>query len=312
MSSLSELIGWLKAVGDFRRELDIPNEDVTTESRNVDQNLLLNLSEVQIGSEWQSIKLSLSDDDYFDGYVREKEGKKECDGIKVQIRNGLAAIKTTGFWLDGCLEGEAREETPFEPGWTQPLYRRGVLHGIKRSFGISGKLMLIVSYHNGQPQGPLWKGQIGGGYLIGTPDKDDTLCVTGENSLYLFPDLKTAIVGDFRKDRLLSGHMADVIDVLFECGMALPVVRHREGGRVIYRDVSTNKCISTLPLTPDEWEATRVRVSQSALGLNAGEGLFAVQNFLPGDFLALFNGVRLQSSKEDDLTDYKIRLNVRS
>jgi len=44
-------------------------------------------------------------------------------------------------------------------------------------------------------------------------------------------------------------------------------------------------------------------------GASAGEGLFSRRDFRADDVLALFTGVRLQSSREDEASEYKIRLN---
>ena len=44
---------------------------------------------------------------------------------------------------------------------------------------------------------------------------------------------------------------------------------------------------------------------------NSGQGLFAKGSLAAGDIVALFNGVRLKSSRdsEGDWSDYRIRLN---
>ena len=86
---------------------------------------------------------------------------------------------------------------------------------------------------------------------------------------------------------------------------------------LIRRDVSTNCIIGKYPLHPDLWETDLVEVKTSFCeGPSAGQGLFLKRNVQEGQIVALFNGLRYLSSRNncqddspDQNFDYRIRLN---
>ena len=86
-------------------------------------------------------------------------------------------------------------------------------------------------------------------------------------------------------------------------------------GPKIKCDVSTNSVISNYPLIPDLFESRMVEVKSSGLGTNAGQGLYSKVNIHKGQIIALYNGIRMKSSRnnKDDIQkthyDYRLRLN---
>ena len=85
-------------------------------------------------------------------------------------------------------------------------------------------------------------------------------------------------------------------------------------GPKIKCDVSTNSVISNYPLIPDLFESRMVEVKSSGLGTNAGQGLYSKVNIHKGQIIALYNGIRIISSKNDTSCnqknyDYRLKLN---
>ena len=68
-------------------------------------------------------------------------------------------------------------------------------------------------------------------------------------------------------------------------------------------------------MIPDLFESRMVEVKSSGLGTNAGQGLYAKINIQKGQIIALYNGIRMKSSRNnmDDTQkthyDYRLRLN---
>ena len=85
-------------------------------------------------------------------------------------------------------------------------------------------------------------------------------------------------------------------------------------GPKIKCDVSTNLVISNYPLIPDLFESRIVEVKSSGLGTNAGQGLYSKINIHQGQIIALYNGIRIKSSRNDTSSnqnnyDYRLKLN---
>jgi histone-lysine N-methyltransferase SETD7 len=174
----------------------------------------------------------------------------------------------------------------------------------------------MAFYANDQISSIVWQCLIGGAFLVGKVDPEtDTFC--GKEIIYLYPDLTTAIFGRFVDGQLISGHMCQLTDAVLDPNtfmLSLSVSEDKVGPR-IKRDISTNTKISHFPLIPDLWESQYVEVRTSGQD-EAGQGLYTKIEIGQNQVLALFNGVRCQSSRnnQDDKTsdqsyDYRIRLN---
>jgi len=130
--------------------------------------------------------------------------------------------------------------------------------------------------------------------------------------LFLYPDLSSAIKGQFKDQRLKSGRFGKVDNIFDDIsGLPLPQVQILEP-KVSYKyDPSMSVLISNSPLRRDPYEHQTVYVKTSTVPF-AGEGLFA-KRFLPaGTLVALFNGIRQRESgfvkKPIEFSDYRIGL----
>ena len=67
-------------------------------------------------------------------------------------------------------------------------------------------------------------------------------------------------------------------------------------------------------MIPDLFESRMVEVKSSGLGTNAGQGLYSKVNIHKGQIIALYNGIRIISCKNDTSSnqknyDYRLKLN---
>ena len=108
-------------------------------------------------------------------------------------------------------------------------------------------LRLVAFYHGGTVVGPAWIGLVGGAYLVG-PVPEDGAGVTGNSCIYIYPDLKAAIVGRFEDSHLIEGRAVTIVGTRMENHILVPVVEELGAGvpanLVVTRDVSTNQRIS--------------------------------------------------------------------
>ena len=87
----------------------------------------------------------------------------------------------------GKLNGKARvkyKDGKFFIGF----FKNGRLHGFVREFDKTGRLTFLGTSCNGVYIGTCWKIIKGGGYVIGEVDRIGSM--SGENIVYLYPDLK--------------------------------------------------------------------------------------------------------------------------
>ncbi|XP_071743457.1 uncharacterized protein [Lepeophtheirus salmonis] len=122
----------------------------------------------------------------------------------------------------------------------------------------------------------------------------NTYCFFGsQKSFYLYPDLTTAIIGNFDfsgklKDFGIYGRVSS-LEKINE--LLIPNVTPIEGLQKISFDPASSIVISQNPMLRDPYECSTVVVSQSKIPY-AGEGLYAKRNVRPNTLLALFNGIK--------------------
>ena len=190
------------------------------------------------------------------------------------------------------------------------IYKVGVLHGIAREFGIGGYLKEFSCFNNGVRIGWIYKGLIGGGYVIGKVDDKGDL--TGQDIAFIYPDVRTAIKGQFTCGVLESGQECRVTSSRQVGGVIVPRYSQVQGPSYSY-DPASALTISKQPLLQDPWEKNMVEVRSSKLE-QAGEGLFAKEDLPEKTVIALFAGVRLKTAtlaaQNRPKSDYRIRLNA--
>ena len=110
---------------------------------------------------------------------------------------------------------------------------------------------------------------------------------------FLYPDLTTGLLGQFRRGVAVSAVPATVREVRRPPGGLAELTFTRQEGEAVGQSVSTRDTVGPGPLVRDPYERTvcEVRSSQVEAG---GEGLFAVRNIARGEIVAFYNGVSLQ------------------
>jgi len=145
-------------------------------------------------------------------------------------------------------------------------------------------------YRYGLPYGICWRSNDGEGWYVGGCNRVNRM--TGDGVVYLYPDLRTALVGRWSNDCMRAAKLALVVGLETREGMPHPVTEKVASDTTTYvGDVSGYDVISRNPMLPDPYESARVAVTESSLP-GGGEGLFAKRD-LPSDVVvAFYNGIR--------------------
>jgi len=240
---------------------------------------------------WQNISgrmnVVLKNGDELTG--RWQDGKRESQGSLGGPRlekNGVLTV--IGEYTDGVLDGQGKLKMLDDSvihGW----FSCGYFHGPARGVSAEGRLEFIGQYRAGIPSGCCWTSVRGGGWLVGQ------VCpytgrFTGEDIAFLYPDMRTALVGQFVKGTLVSGRHARVDRIEYQSGVLVPrfkIISEKE-----YRFwPSTKDDIRCPPLLGDPYESKFVEVKCSKME-GGGEGLFAKVDIPAGTLVAFYNGIR--------------------
>ena len=161
--------------------------------------------------------------------------------------------------------------------------------------------------------GWVYKGLLGGGYIIGEVDAAGQL--TGPSIAYVYPDFRTGLRGQFTDEELVRGQEVRVVSgEVAEAGVMVPVFSEVIRPEISYcYDPASHLSISSDPLLRDPWEESMVEVRESGLE-QAGQGLFARTDLPAKTIICLFAGVRLKTvttgGRERARSDYRIKLTV--
>ena len=246
-------------------------------------------------------------------------------------RSNLEVESIEGEWRPGGLEGPVN--ITFTDGrFALGYFRRGAVEGELRTyrcllgscnvweeeedsrhdFTVASHLESLIYHRAGRPQPSprSWWFPVGGGLLSCAPDQDGL--AEGEDCVYVYPDITTALLGSWSSGRLVQAREARLVNLHVTDGQLELVVRPTGGKEeVLYRqDVSTSTLISSQPHLTDPFEEKTVYVAQSGIE-GAGEGLFLRRDVKAGDLVAFYNGVRMSEHearvrKEDRRSPYRI------
>eukprot|EP00093_Oithona_nana_P000825 00825.XXX_3564_2293_1 [CDS] Oithona nana genome sequencing. len=135
---------------------------------------------------------------------------------------------------------------------------------------------------------------------------------SGDNTIYFYPDCRTAIIGTFGPNgQLKKGHVTEIIGVDQDPAKNPEPVflapDTQEGPEYVY-DVSSNVCISKQPTLPDPYEELFVYVDSSLIPY-AGEGLFAKLDIEASTVIAFYNGTRFKIDDPKNRLDSCFKIN---
>lgn len=128
---------------------------------------------------------------------------------------------------------------------------------------------------------------------------------TGTNIAFLYPDLSTAIVGEWHDGHLVSGKSGRLTSLEEVQGVLVPgftLDEESKEGNNYERWISTDKRMLCPPHQMDPYESTLVRVAKSEVE-GGGEGLYAKRNIAAGTLIAYYNGIRMTKEQRTPYGD---------
>lgn len=168
-----------------------------------------------------------------------------------------------------------------------------------RSTSGDSSLTWLGHYRAGLPHGTCWTSVLGGGWVVGRVDS--TGSYTGLDIAFLYPDLSTALVGEWRDGELVSGLAARLSDVQAVQGVLVPSFTVTDT-REYRRWVSTSDRLLSPPHLTDPYESGTVCVGQSGVE-GGGEGLYAGRDIAANTLVAYYNGVRMTKEQQSPYGD---------
>lgn len=143
-------------------------------------------------------------------------------------------------------------------------------------------------YCNGVPYGFWWQFVKDGGTIVGHVDSTGKL--SGDEIVFLYPDLKTGLMGHFEDGQLTKAQAVELQCVIEENKLLLPLFSEPEGP-IYRRELSDFDRVTSQPLLPDPYENVMVESRPSNVP-GANDGLFSRQCVQANTVLAFYNGIR--------------------
>ena len=130
-----------------------------------------------------------------------------------------------------------------------------------------GSLSVFGRSRNGKLHGHCWKFYSGGGALFGPVDCDGDL--SGEDVIYIYPDLIGGLKGAFRKEKMVFGRKVDVLRAWLSKGnLILELSRPKLNDEPFRYKESTEFIMADSPLQRDIYESKTVSCKKSRLSIN--------------------------------------------
>ena len=258
------------------------------------------------------------EEDEEDGKIVYSDGMRYIGPVRDHQPQGRGQLTlsdgrlVSGEFLSGSLSGVVRSVSPQDSSLTETLYHRGLPHGTWRHSSLEGRLLGYGMTSSGARVGrTLVVGSGGNSYYLGCLDSRDKL--SGE-VVFLYPCLQTAIVGQYKAGKLISGHYRTISRASVQDGFISLEFEPGLGREVLY-DPPSCFSISRRPLETDLYEERTVRVAESSVP-GAGEGLFARRRLSSGDLVCLFSGSKIYKDNtrrslqfgDEEWSDFRITL----
>ena len=202
---------------------------------------------------------------------------------------GAGLHSLTGHFTDGVLCGEARLRFCNDVTFLLRL-QCGRLEGLSLAWYQDRHLVWAGSYHLGRL-----------GERSCSLDWESGALLWNERT-FLYPDMKTALTGEWSGGRLVAARQAEVRTVrvteenLLDIACSQPV-----GPTFSFSPSGPDNFGSSDPSMKDPYETKYIRVRRSGIE-NSGEGVFALEDLPPGFLAAVFNGYKVPLCSGKDLT----------
>ena len=224
-----------------------------------------------------------------------RNGRGAVEGGRLEK---LGVKRIGGYYTSGILDGRGKVE--FLDGMViEGLFKNGYLEGcVVGKTWSGGDGVFIGEYHRGVAVGPCWRRLEGGGWLHGVVDKEGQF--TGEDMMYIYPDLVTCLVGKFKNGVMLEARES-MVDMIVNPGEEGSILHVRAAtpdpdGHIFSYQPSDDQKMSVDYQQQDPYERDRVECRRSAVK-NAGEGVFAITDIPQDTFVCFYHGIYLEEGQ---------------
>lgn len=286
-----KLVQWFKSIVDDSFELQtLMNEDFKAASKSFfddcNQDKFVNTS----------LGLSLNNEGQIEGQgIAEYKSDAKC-----RQRHGISFVN--GKFINGALHG--RVIFNFTDGsYSRAHFKHGLLDGLyvhfSCKFGPCDQFELeawrkprhlhkVSVFKKGHQIGISYEFKRGGGFMVGSNN------FTGSDVAYVYPDMKTMLVGNFSKGGvMMSAQEAEItgLEMTFN-GLLKP--KYIIKGHDIYSfSLSNQTSIGKATLLRDPMEDKYVYIANSTLPGDVGRGVFLKSKARKGFTVSFYNGVRM-------------------
>jgi len=233
--------------------------------------------------------------------VRQGQGSYCSPELEAMGINMLA-----GSYIDGFLTGVTRihmADGSVREGWFLHGFANGPFKGDIKGTGT----VWLGCYKRGVPFGFCWEAVLGGLWKVGWLDTDGEF--SGGDVAVLYPDLKTAIRGRYRRGQLVSGSWSRVKSVTLHTGLLVPSFEKMSNSE--FKQWPSDKLSITVPPhLRDPYEDQMVEVISSSIS-GSGDGLRVKTDVRSGTIVAFYHGLRMKATDENPFgppTGYAIYL----
>lgn len=174
-------------------------------------------------------------------------------------------------------------------------FKDGKLHGPVIGLTSKGRLAWAGLFKNGVPHGASWRGVEGGGFLYGNVGPKGYF--EGHKNAYIYPDMSTALFGDFSQNKMVEAVPVTIKEVYVEkCNaiLRLRFTKKPQNPITYQRWFSTQTSVGVPPLLEDPYESKFVIAGKSRMGDNAGDGLFLKKDVKANTTISFYNGIRVK------------------
>ena len=154
--------------------------------------------------------------------------------------------------------------------------------------------------------------QLGGGWLHGVPDQRGEM--TGQQIMYIYPDLTTVLWGEFSRGLMVRAVHTRLADIDLRGLVPRAIVSQNDlGGPQFSLSPSTATTMEVSPLLQDPYETRWVTVRQSTV-VGGGDGLFARREIPADTVISFYHGLvyRPGEGGQTEAPDYMIYLDWRN
>jgi len=224
-----------------------------------------------------------------------QNGRRNGQGsISSSYLDNLGVRMLTGNYCDGVLNGIGKihmNDGSIREGWFCQGRADGPFKGVVKGSG----LVWLGHYADGVPVGTCWQAVLGDAWLVGQLDSLGQM--TGSEIAFVYPDLKTALVGEFKDGELVLAFSSTIKSVQEKAGILIPSFEKNYENE--FRQWPSTKLEVTCPLhLRDPYEDQQVEVCTSQVS-GSGDGLRTKVDIPADTLVAYYHGVRMKASDGD-------------